>query len=229
MFCTNCGNKLELNTKFCGGCGSKVNETTNNILDGGQTELDRLMNTYIKSYAEAYGGNPSSPKMYVREHDILSGRRGLFIILPTLVTFIFLGAFAFFAIAIGLLLYVLSCGRVVNKESLKVCSCENISPDKVQGLFEYLTRELEVFPEIKLVDYNENQIKFKYKKETVHTIKFDFKKGEYTIAVKCSNIQYLKSGFQQSSSHMAKNAVRVNPIVHAHMEYVNSSIELKEK
>lgn len=229
MFCTNCGNKLELNNNFCGGCGTKLNEqTTPNVLET-ENELDKLLTKYIKEYTTQYGGNISNPKTYVKEHDILSGRRGLFIILPTIVSFIFLGPAAILVAILGLLVYVLACGRIMSKEALKITSCDNIAEDNIGQLFNYLSKSFEQFPEITVTDYNDKDINFKYKNQTVHTLRFNFKNKSYNIGSKCTGKQYMKSGFQESSSHNAQNAVRVNPIIHAHIEYINSLLGREEE
>ena len=49
MFCQECGNKIEINSKFCGGCGSQVQQPNNKSI----YEVDSAM-TFMKSISVCF-------------------------------------------------------------------------------------------------------------------------------------------------------------------------------
>ena len=68
-------------------------------------------------------------------------------------------------------------------------------------------------------------VEIRYKNETEHRICFNFDKKLYHIDCVCTTKQIFKFAVIGRTTILAKNSVKINPIIHAHMEYLSSLFE----
>lgn len=239
MYCNNCGKKSS-GGKFCSSCGNEI-EIINDAKINGNLILDRLstnkefndnisnsktfeevISENIDKYCNKYKGGKRGMTLerYLKAANLLPGMRTTSFLIPIIllsIPFTPIGGL-FFGGVLGLFIYIFRCSRILRKENTLQCEC-TYDIDKIKATYNYMLKNNKI-SDLIIDSYDEEGINIIYKNQTNHKIKFYKDEGMYIVYCgRCTKKQYIKSGFQHSSSIMMRNSVLINPILRAYCEY----------
>lgn len=235
-FCSGCGNKFE-NIKDI-----EINENTenkNSLLDclSSNKEFDynikkfktinnktfeELLSENIDKYCDKYKGGKKGMTLerYLNTANLLPSMRTTSFLIPITLLSIFFTPITglFFGGALGLFIYIFRCSRILIKENTLQFQC-NYDINKIKETYNYMLKDNKI-RDLIIDSYDEEGINIIYKNQTHHKVKFYKDEGMYIVyCERCTKKQYIKNGFQHSSSIMMRNSVLINPILRAYCEY----------
>ena len=246
MYCNNCGKKSS-GGKFCSSCGNKLisindvemnenrnlksdslsnknefNDNINNFKAINSKTFEELLADNIDKYCDKYKGGKKGMTLerYLNTANLLPSMRTTSFLIPIIllsIPFSPVGGM-FFGGALGLFIYVFRCSRILRKENTLQVKC-NYDINKIKETYNYMLKDNKI-SDLIIDSYDEEGINIIYKNQTHHKVKFYKDEGMYIVYCgRCTKKQYIKSGFQHSSSIMMRNSVLINPILRAYCEY----------
>lgn len=235
-FCSSCGNKLESINDIA------INENTenkNSTSDGlssnkefdyniknfktvNNKTFEELLSENIDKYCDKYKGGKKGMTLerYLNTANLLPSMRTTSFLIPIILLSIPFTPIAglFFGGALGLFIYIFRCSRILRKENTLQIQC-NYDINKIKETYNYMLKDNKI-SDLIIDSYDEEGINIIYKNQTHHKVKFYKDEGMYIVYCgRCTKKQYIKSGFQHSSSIMMRNSVLINPILRAYCEY----------